>query len=377
MTSLRKFTKRLFILLNLLVCFLFLLACCNAFLHPDKWWFIALLAFIFPLLLVILLLSLIFWLFVKAHYALISFVCLLIGWQNIHAFFGFSMAKKDFIRKDSTSLRIMTWNLRSWDEYSTKKIGAAGHRLPMLELIGKQDADILCFQEFFEPADSLKSNISYIQKQLGFPYYFFSRDYQTRNNKYENGVIIFSKFPIIKTFQEHYHLDSVQKGESLIAADLFFRGQIIRIYTTHLQSVLFKPKDFRNVEIVRNAEDSILEASRSLVKKLKDAFGLRGYQADMVRKQLDASPYPLVICGDFNDVPNSYTYFHIRGKLQDAFIAKCFGIGRSYIHLSPTLRIDYILPSPDFLIVQTMKLNTPFSDHHAILTDLQLQDRKR
>ena len=89
----------------------------------------------------------------------------------------------------------------------------------------------------------------------------------------------------------------------------------------------------------------MLEASRSLAKKLKNALGLRGYQADTVRKQLDASPYPLIICGDFNDVPNSYTYFHIRGNLQDAFIAKCFGIGRSYIHISPTfVSIIYFHP---------------------------------
>ena len=150
-----------------------------------------------------------------------------------------------------------------------------------------------------------------------------------------------------------------------------------RVFTTHLQSVLFKPKDFRSVEIIQNAEDSLLEASRSLAKKLKNALGLRGYQADTVRRWVDASPYPSVICGDFNDVPNSYTYFHIRGNLQDAFIKKCFGIGRTYIHISPTLRIDYILPSKDFFIVQTMKLNVKFSDHYAVITDLQLLDSKR
>ncbi len=377
MTSLRKFSRRFFTFLNIVVGFLFLLACCNAFLHPDKWWFISLLAFIFPLLLILLLVFLIFWLFACPRYALISLVCLVIGWQNIHAFFGFSLAKNDFTHKDSGSIRIMTWNVRRWDEYSTKKTGASGHRLPMLELVGKQDADILCFQEFYEPEDSAKSNIRYIRKQLQFPYFFFSRDYHNHSLKYETGVIIFSKYPIVATSQAYFNKDTLQKAESLIAADININGKMIRVYTTHLQSVLFKPKDFRNVEIIRNAEDSMLQASRSIAKKLKDALGLRGYQADTVRRRLDASPYPLVLCGDFNDVPNSYTYFHIRGNLQDAFIAKCFGIGRSYIHISPTLRIDYILPSREFLILQSMKLLSPFSDHHAVLTDLQLQDRKR
>jgi endonuclease/exonuclease/phosphatase family metal-dependent hydrolase len=377
MVSLRKFTKRLFLLLNYVVGLLFLLACSNAFLHPDKWWFISLLAFIFPLLLVLLIAFLIFWLFTCRRYGLISLVCLLIGWQNIHAFFGFSLAKHDFTIKDSASIRIMTWNVRSWDEFTTKKTGASGHRLPMLELVGKQDADILCFQEFFEPADSSKSNIRYISKQLQFPYFFFSRDYNNHSNKSQNGVIIFSKYPITSTSLKHLNGDTLSSAESIISADININGKMIRVFTTHLQSVLFKRKDFRNVEIIRNAEDSMLEASRSLAKKLKNALGLRGYQADMVRRQLDSSPYPHFICGDFNDVPNSYTYFHIRGNLQDAFIAKNLGIGRTYIYISPTLRIDYILPSREFLIVQTMKLSSPFSDHKAVLTDLQLQDNKR
>ncbi|HEX3767347.1 MAG TPA: endonuclease/exonuclease/phosphatase family protein [Puia sp.] len=374
MISLRKFTIRLFILLNIITGILFLLTCCNAFLHPDKWWLISLLAFFFPLFLVLLLLFLIFWLFLRKRYALISLLCLLIGWKNIHAFFGFSLTKHDFSRKDNSSLRILTWNVRSWDEFTTKKLDASGHRLPMLRLVGKQNADVLCFQEFFEPADTSKSNIRYIQKELQFPYYFFSRDFHFRNTRYELGTIIFSKYPIIKSYQIRFSADTNVRTESLISTDLDVNNKTLRIYTTHLQSVLFKQKDFRNVEIIRNAEDSMLQASRSLAKKLKGALGLRGYQADTVRRQLDACSVPYVICGDFNDVPNSYTYFHIRGNLQDAFIEKCFGIGRSYIHISPTLRIDYILPSKEFKVIQTMRLTSPYSDHHAVITDLRLQE---
>jgi endonuclease/exonuclease/phosphatase family metal-dependent hydrolase len=373
MASLRIFTKRFFILLNVVAGILFLLCCCNAFLHPDKWWFIALLAFFFPLFLLSLIGFLLFWVFVCPRYVLISLVCFLIGWQNIHAFFGFSLARDDFSHKDPANIRVMTWNVRSWDVFTTKKIGDSRHRIPMLELVGKQHADILCFQEFYEPSDSTKSNIRYIQNQLQFPYFYFSRDFRYRGYKYETGVIIFSKYPILSNAQVYFKSDAIQKTESLISADINVNGKMIRVFTTHLQSVLFKQKDFRNVEIVRNAEDSMLQASRSLAKKLKEALGLRGYQADTVRRQLDKCPYPLIICGDFNDVPNSYTYFHIRGNLQDAFNTKSFGVGRSYIHISPTLRIDYIFPSNDFKVIQSMKLTSAYSDHYAVLTDLQLQ----
>ena len=377
MASLRKFTKRFIILLNVVIALLFLITCCNAFLHPDKWWFISLLSFLFPLFLVMLLGFLFFWLFISDRWSLISLISLIIGWQNIHAFFGMSLAKKDFSHKEENALRIMTWNIRRWDEFITKKTGASGHRLPTLELVAKQQADLLCFQEFYEPEDSAQSNIRYIRDKLHFPYYFFSRDYRNKVNKYETGVIIFSKYPILRSSKQSFNSENPGNTESLIEADIIVNGQRIRVCTAHLQSVLFKPKDFRDVEIIRNAQDSILQASRSLAKKLKYAFSLRGYQADTVRRHLDASPYPVIICGDFNDVPNSYTYFHIKGNRQDAFIARSFGIGRTYIHISPTLRIDYILTAKAFKVLQSAKMASPYSDHHPVIADLQLQDAKR
>ncbi|HEY4154643.1 MAG TPA: endonuclease/exonuclease/phosphatase family protein, partial [Puia sp.] len=239
------------------------------------------------------------------------------------------------------------------------------------------DANILCFQEFYEPDDSTQSNIRYIRDKLHFPYYFFSRDTHNNTGKYETGVIIFSKYPILWNVRHVFSSDKTFGRESLIEADIAVNGKRIRVSTAHLQSVLFKSKDFRDVEIIRNAQDNMLPASRSLAKKLKYALSLRGYQADTVRKYLDSSPYPVIMCGDFNDVPNSYTYFHIKGNRQDAFIARNFGIGRTYIHISPTLRIDYILPGTEFKVLQSTKIVTPFSDHHPVLADLLLSDEKR
>ena len=377
MASLRKFTRRFFILLNIAFAILFLLSCCNAFLHPDKWWFISLLAFLFPLFLLALLTFFVFWLFISKRLALISLVCLILGWQNIHAFMGMSFAKKDFSKKQENAIRIMTWNVRRLDEFITKKTGASGHRIKMLNLVAAQQADVLCFQEFYEPDDSARSNIRYIREKLHFPYYYFSRDDRNNYYKYETGVIIFSKYPVLWSGRHLFTTDKATKSESMIEADIEVRGKRIRISTVHLQSVLFKPKDFRDVEIIRKGQDSILPASKSLAKKLKYALSLRGYQADTVRRRLDASPYPVIICGDFNDVPNSYTYFHIRGNRQDAFISKNFGTGRTYIHISPTLRIDYILPSADFKVLQCKKIVNPYSDHHPVIADLLLPGEKR
>lgn len=376
MALLRKFTKRFVILTNLTVVLLFLLACANSFLHPDKWWIISLLGLIFPLLLILVFGFFIFWLFFYSRrLSLISLFALIIGWSNIHAFMAFNIRQSFKPEKEANAIRVLTWNVRRWDDYTTKKMGAAGHRLHMFEFVKDQNADILCFQEFYDLQGSKDgvNNVSYIQSQLNYPYYFFSGDYKGANGKYETGVIIFSRFPIINTYKVRYTADALKGAESLIMADLDINGQQVRVCTAHLQSVLFRSKDFHDVEIIQNGEDSMLQASKSLIKKLKRAFSLRGNQADVVRAELDNSPNPVIMCGDFNDVPNSYTYFRIRGNRQDAFIQKGFGIGRTYINISPTLRIDYILADRKFSVEQCRKFALPYSDHHPVVADLKLK----
>jgi endonuclease/exonuclease/phosphatase family metal-dependent hydrolase len=376
MAIFRKFTKRFFIVLNLGVVALFLLACANSFLHPDKWWFISLLGLIFPLLLLVVLLFFIFWLIVSSRvWALLSLFAMIIGWKNIHTFLAFNSGAKFISQKPAGALRVLTWNVRSWDEFISKKSEILAHRNKMMDFLKEQDADILCFQEFFESHNPREhaANIPYICNELHFPYYFFSHDYRRKDGMYETGVIIFSRYPITSHFQIKYDkTDSLRATESLIATDLNVKGTTIRVFTTHLQSVLFRNKDFRDFEIITNVDDSMLQASKSIVKKLKRAFSLRGFQADLVREQLDESPYPVIVCGDFNDVPNSYTYFRIRGDRQDAFIQKGFGIGRTYVHLSPTLRIDYIMAGRQFNVLQCRKFPLPYSDHHPVVADIQL-----
>jgi endonuclease/exonuclease/phosphatase family metal-dependent hydrolase len=109
------------------------------------------------------------------------------------------------------------------------------------------------------------------------------------------------------------------------------------------------------------------------MSKMKRAYQKRGIQADMVQQAIAESPYPVVICGDFNDVPNSYTYFNIRGDMQDAFLKRDFGVGRTFISLAPTLRIDYILADKQFEIRQFDMVDEALSDHIMLLADIRLK----
>ena len=178
MATLRNFGRHLFIIGNGLVVLLFLLACANSFLHPGKWWLISILGLVFPYLFLLVVLFFFINLFTRAfrRWALLSGVALLIGWSNIRHFIAMHPGKAfTEERQPGTTLRILTWNIRSFDEFAGKKRPGPRHRPQMLDFIGEQNADVLCLQEFYEPLTrhGLESNITYIQTQLHYPYYFF------------------------------------------------------------------------------------------------------------------------------------------------------------------------------------------------------------
>ena len=121
----------------------------------------------------------------------------------------------------------------------------------------------------------------------------------------------------------------------------------------------------------------MVEDSKNIFSKLKRGVVRRSIQADVVKEFISKSPYPFILTGDFNDVPNSYTYFTIRGtELQDAFLETGLGVGRTYSYIAPTLRIDYIFTTKDFSITQFNRIIKNYSDHYMLVTDLQLGKKK-
>lgn len=371
----RRLTKRFFIISNIIVASLLLLSCANAFLHPGPWWLIALLGLLFPLLILLVFGFLIFWILIGSRWGFVSLVALILSWPNLNAFYAWNFNAGFKAEKEANAVRVLTWNVHYFDQMYRPKQQQQSQRIPIINFLRQQDADVLCLQEFFESnSPEYDSNINYIKQTLDYPYHYFVDDYRLAHNLYKVGPVIFSRYPIIRTSRLEFDgAPQMRTSESLISADLSVNGDTIRVYTTHLQSVMFRRKDYQYLEKIKKVEDSLLEASRSIVKKLRQAYAVRGSQAESVRHELESSPYPSILCGDFNDVPNSYTYFQIRGGMQDAFVRRGAGIGRTYASISPTLRIDYIMADEQFDIRQCKKTELSYSDHYPVIADVILR----
>jgi len=370
MPGFRRYTKRLFIYANGILAFLFLLACLVPVINPRSWWwFVSFLGLAFPFLLFVLVIFLLGWLIVSPKYALISGIALLIGYKSVSVFFAFHSPGIFKYAKEPGVIRVVNWNVARFIEMKRNNNKGSQTRLRMLELLRQQDADILCLQEFFHSVDSgYYLNIDYVRNQLGYPYWYYSHD--NDGDKHYTGNIIFSRYPIVDSGLVRYPRPTLP--EALIHADIRINGDTIRVHNTHLQSVQFGKRDYQRISKIESMEDSMVLNSRTILSKIKRGFTHRSIQADIIREIVGNSPHPVIFCGDLNDVPNSYTYFTVRGGMQDAFLKRGFGIGRTFAALSPTLRIDYIFADRNFRVRQFNRIVKNYSDHYMIVADLEI-----
>ncbi len=370
-SKLRFFTKRFFIYTNFVAVIFLLLSCLAPYLNPQFWWFITFLGLGFPFLLLIVICYLIGWLILlKPKLALISGVAILLSIKSISVFFAFHKPVSFDLTKKPGTLRVVSWNVARFVELKENSNKGSEIRKKMLDQLKKQNADVLCLQEFHTATRrDYYNNIKPIQKELGYPYFYFV--YDTDGDSLYYSSIIFSRFPIIDTGLIRYPRPTLP--DVLIHADIKMGKDTVRVYTTHLQSVQLGAKDYEKLDQIAGAKDSLVSNSRNILSKLKKGFSYRSIQADIIAEVMADSPHPVLFCADLNDVPNSYTYFTIKGSMQDAFLKKGFGIGRTFSSLSPTLRIDYILADDHFKVHQFDRLIRKLSDHYMIVADLELK----
>lgn len=368
-SKVRSITKKILVAINIFLAVVFILSILAPIANPQKWWFISFLGLGFPLLLFLLIIFLLWWLIANPKYSLISLVPLIIGYKSIIVFFSFHSPESFRYAKKPDQIRIASWNVARFLEWKRNNNPRSQTRLEMLEQIKKQDADIICLQEFFHSPDTQYYHNIDVISDFGYPYYYFS--YDPDGWQQYIGSIIFSKYPIIDTGIVRYFRPSMT--EALIHADIKVNDDTIRVFSTHLQSVQFRQKEYEAIDEIKQGADSMLLNSRRVLGKLRSAMKKRSAQAVVARQILDDSPYPTIFCGDLNDIPNSYTYFMIRGNMQDAFLKKGFGIGRTFSSLSPSLRIDYIFTDHHFEIMQFTRVVKRLSDHYMLLTDVKLK----
>ena len=360
----------------------FLAASVTPYLHPASWWFVGFTGLIFPYLFLALLIMMLFCLlFKRTRLAIAGLIAIVISIPSIGLIIGLHFSGSFTPTKDSTTLRVMSWNVRRFTPYNKDYFDPKNNNLKdIIEEVVKYQPDVLCLQEFYTGPSKKRKNLELFRDSLGYPYVSIE-NITNGGARSQSGTVIFSRFPFAKTYVYQLPDAYATAAEDPVAADILVGKDTIRVITFHLQSYGFLNRDYEDLYKIKNQEDQGLRASKNIFRKMQYAFSLRGVQSDMIKREVTRSPLPTVVCGDLNDVPNSYAYQTVRGNMKDAFLEKGAGLGKSFISgrskfltWLPTLRIDYIFTSSVFEVTQFRMVTRKLSDHRGLITDLKLPE---
>lgn len=332
--------------------------------NPSDYWIPAFLGLGYIFLVFINLVFAVFWLYHKKGYGFIPIAVILLSYPNIKKLVAFKDPPKPSEKIRLTKL--MSYNVKNFDYYNWKEDLKA--RNEMMKYIERQNPDIIAFQEFFSGGKKGWDNISYLQKQLDYPHHFFQPKITIKEREEYYGMAIFSKHPIINQL----HVPFYNSGtNAFIYADVLIEKDTIRLYNMHLQSIHLDKSD----QILESDDENLIdvEGTKSTFNKLKRAYEKRSEQVYIAQKNIRNSPYPVLLCGDFNDTPISYAYQTIANLLEDSYLNAGIGRGGTYVGRLPSFRIDYIFNDASFKAVDFQTLNIKLSDHKPIMATFYLQ----
>ncbi|MCB0663657.1 MAG: endonuclease/exonuclease/phosphatase family protein [Saprospiraceae bacterium] len=353
----RNRLRKVFTWLNVIVVVFTLLAYYAPGVSPTSFWPLTLIGTSYPWLLLLNLVCIGFWIFLRKWHFLISALTLLIGWSHLTAFVGmhpFSTNTAD----QPTALKIMTFNAGAF--YFLYKANPKKIAKPFFEFLKEEQPDIACFQEFTYRGSQFEDRKDSLKVWGGFKYFKFSTNKQ---------MIIASKYPIV----ESGFLKFDRSNNGALYADIAVSDATIRVYNLHLQSNQITPQAEKLAETGDLQEKETWLEIGSILNKNRTASKKRADQADEVRQHMDKSPYQVMVCGDFNDTPNTYTYAKIAEGKMDSFKQGGFGIGTTYAGRIPALRIDYILSEFGKGFVNTKVHRKKFSDHYPVTAVLMTE----
>jgi endonuclease/exonuclease/phosphatase family metal-dependent hydrolase len=316
--------------------------------------FLTFIGLAYPWLLLFNLIFIFIWATSRKRYWWYSAACILVGFGYLMSVFGIHFFKTD--TKDS-SLKIISFNVGAAMNYekTIKKLN---------EFVKKQDADIICFQEFAQNDIVLKDAINAVESLKMYPN-------KVRMNG--NTTVIFSKNPIIS--KNIILFDNLNGANGCNYADIKLENdKVIRVYNIHLESNSVSGIADYLTEKAEFDKKATWGKILTMLKLVRRNSRKRADQAEKIAKHIASSRYPVIICGDFNDIPVSYTYNVLTENLTDAFKVKGLGFGTTYSGNIPALKIDYILTDKRITPLSFDILDVRFSDHYPIMCKVKVEN---
>lgn len=310
----------------------------------------AMLVYIIPLLIIANIVMLAYWLIRKRwHWAVIPLLTILCCIPYVGTLFQFSLDDNKTDTKGG--IKIATYNVAVFGRETTGFIAQ-----DILAEMRRQRVEVLCMQEYGEHSGDQINSVNYKEY---FPYMAMGRD----------DMVIFSRYPITnsKTIEFEY------TNNSAMWADINVNGNLIRVFNAHLETTginrTLRGAAKQQMEGFDVEKNRVLSAIYGNYTK---GIIVRASQAELVAQEVRNSNTPVVVCGDFNDVPYSYVYNTMLGDLVDGFKECGHGFMYTFRGGQKTVRIDYIFHDKKLKGVDYYKHDLTYSDHFPVFMKIEL-----
>ena len=314
----------------------------------------SLMVYALPVLIIGNAVLLLYWLIMRRwHWALIPFITLLCCIPYIGTLYQFG--EPDETVEKQPGLKIATYNVALFGREASGFMAQ-----DILSEMKKQKVDICCLQEYSDQSGDKKNSDSYKEY---FPYFVMN-----------HNMVIYSRYPIVRSKNIPFEMTN----NSAMWVEVKVEDQVIRVYNAHLETTGINSTLHRAAKVQANTGMEV-EGNR-LLRALYGNYTIgmmaRAGQANVLAMDMRESEVPIIVCGDFNDVPYSYVYNTMLGDKADGF--KECGSGYMYTFRGgkKNVRIDYIFHDKVFKGMNYYKKELTYSDHYPVFMKLEISKPK-
>jgi endonuclease/exonuclease/phosphatase family metal-dependent hydrolase len=356
--QLKKFTLKMVAGANIATVIIMILLGFSDRLNPVNFHLLANAGLIYPALLIINVLFLIFWLIFYVRGALIPVLGFILAYSPTRTYMPLNIS----VKQPEGAIKILSYNVWLFAPWAVP----AGEPNGILDYIRDSKAAIVCLQES-APYELGPAKLDSALNPI----------YQYRDSTLScvggDCISVYSKYPILSKERIKYK----SRGNLSVAYKLRINGDTVILINNHLETVGLSEEDkddFKALMKGKMKSTSAKAESRKLIYKIADAAVRRAPQAEAVARYIrQHQGKHIIVCGDFNDGPISYAHRTIAAGLTDCYRATANGPGISYHHGGMYVRIDNILCSKDITPYRCKVDNKiSLSDHYPIYCWLKI-----
>ena len=232
----------------------------------------------------------------------------------------------------------------------------------VMRFLKEKKPDIACFQEMTGSMMNMPEFIQFV-------------DSMHYNKVIGTGKYILTRFKLLGDTMHVNYPTNPERANNSTACWIHCQGDSLLLVSNHLESNSLNDSDKTEYKemILEPERERVEQGGRLLKRKLGGAAYYRGAQTDTLCALIDKNAgKSILMCGDFNDTPISYTYQKIAKRLDCAFRKTGRGVGFTYKRNGIFVRIDHIFISKDWQCLKCyVDDRIGASDHFPVVAYIQ------